>query len=955
MSTTLAPSRRRPGRATTAYGPPADVRHRGRRPGGIGWTGVPRRGDPRLPFAAILTSYVVMGTLWLGFNRSPQQIALTVVAGCALDMLLHYVLRERAFLVPLSAYISSLSIAILLNYAHDDFLLFIPVFLTIGSKYLLTVGGKHHFNPSLFGVAGTLLVAGHLISAAPAYQWGGSWAMSAFIVSAALALFVFRVGRGWLIVSFLVFYTLQTALRAWLMRAHLPPEMLFLGTLTSPPFYLFTFFMLTDPKTSPSTRRGQIGIALAITVVDLVLHKFGSVFTFFYAAFAVAAARFCWLHARRLWSAWHDNARLGAGRLVAAIVGQPTLRAAGLLSVLGVAGATAYTGFIRPHVKLHDAGFRLEAIAPNVSGVIVAMDPHSLELVDPRLRHVAKWLLSVGASVEAADVDNDGLIDLFTTNPLARPEDRTQLYLNRGGFHFERVAIPALDELRGDPAGVGLPSGALFFDYDGDGDQDLLVLVSFGRPRLLQNLFRETGKLAFRDVTAGAGMPAYTVSVAANALDYDRDGRPDLLIANAMNPYLDQYADSTRLNIFRLPPPGFPGDRRMFHFMHNGWHNADNGGLNVLLHNRGDGTFETIDARTIGMPETHWSLAVGTGDLNGDGWTDLYVASDFGHDDLYLNERGGHFRRVEGRLFGDVGRDTYKGMNSTIADFDRDGRLDVYVSNVHHALQAEGSILWMNHGTAPDGVPELRDEASARGALNEDRFGWGAGVGDFANNGWLDIVQANGMVDDRLDHRYTGCPDYWYVNHKLMQATSEIHTYADMWGDLRGRCIYPNERRRVYFNRGAAAKPQFTDVAALVGLDAGDNSRGVTAVDLDNDGRLDLVIANQHGGPSIYHNVPTPSGANNNWIGIRLVGDGKSCNRDAFGSRVTLAVPGQPVQTREVQAANGFSSQHDTRVHFGLGGALADSVRVSVRWCGGETKSYRLPANRYQLLVQRPQ
>jgi len=891
-----------------------------------------------------------MGALWLGFNRSPLQMLLTVVAGCALDMFLHYVLRERALLVPLSAYISALSIAILLNYAHDDFLLCFPIFLTIGSKYLFTIDGKHHFNPSLFGVAGTLLVAGRLISAAPAYQWGGSWAMSAFIVSAALALFVFRVGRGWLIVSFLFFYALQTALRAWIMRAHLPPEMLFLGTLTSPPFYLFTFFMLTDPKTSPATPRAQIGVAFAIALVDLVLHRVGSVFTFFYAAFAVAWARFLWLHVRRLIGAWRQEPG-GARAALRAAIGAQTVRAASLLGVLACFGGGAYT-LIRPHVSLHDAGFRLREISRAESGIDVTMDSHSLDLVDPRLRHIAKWLLSVGASVETADVNGDGLVDLFFTNPLARPDDRTQLYLNGGNFHFERETVPALDALRGDPAQVGLPSGALFFDYDGDGDQDLLVLVSFGRPRMLKNLLRETGSLAFRDVTSETGMPAYVVSVAANVLDFDHDGRPDLLIANAMNPYLDQYADSTRLNIFHLPPAAFRGDRRMFHFMHNGWHNADNGGRNVLLHNRGDGSFESIDVARMGMPETHWSLAVGTGDLNDDGWTDLYVASDFGHDDLYLNEAGRHFRRVEGRLFGDVGRDTYKGMNTSLADFDRNGRLDVYVSDVHHSLQAEGSLLWMNRATRNDGTPELRDEASARGALNEDRFGWGAGVGDLANSGWVDIVQANGMVDDRLDHRYAGCPDYWYVNHKLMQATSEIHTYADMWGDLRGRCIYPNEPRRVYLNRGIQSRPQFTDVAALVGLTAGDDSRGAAIADLDNDGRLDAIIANQHGAPSFFRNVPTASGTTNQWVGIRLVGNGRTCPRDAQGTRVTLSLPGERVQMREVQAANGFSSQHDTRIHFGLGAVHRDSVTAHVRWCGGETRSYALVTNQYQILVQ---
>jgi hypothetical protein len=910
------------------------------------WAGIPDRRDPRLPFAAILTLYVALGTLWLGFNRSPAQIGLIVMAGCALDMALHWMLRRRELLVPLSAYISSLSIAILLNYSHDYALLLVPVFLTIGSKYLLTVDGRHHFNPSLFGVAVTLLLAGHLITTAPAYQWGGTWAMSAFIVTLALAGFVFRVGRGWLIVSFLFFYALQTALRAWLMRAHLPPEMLFLGTMSSPPFFLFTFFMLTDPRTSPSTPKGQVALAFAIALVDLVLHRVGSLFTFFYAAFAVATARFLFAHVR---SMHRDGALM---HLRGALFSTPTIRAAAVLSVIALSGGWTYAHVIRPRVALTDAGFALHELSASESGIAVTMDPASLNLVDPRLRHIAKWLLSVGSSVEIADVTGDGRPDVFLTSPLAVATDRVTLWLNDGGIHFRRASVPAFDQFAGAPADHGLASGGLFVDYDGDGDQDLLVLVSFGRARLLRNMLHETGALGFDDVSERAGVAQYVISVSANVIDFDRDGKPDILIANVLSPYLRDYGDSTRLNIFRLPAPAYQGDRRMFAFMHDGWHNAANGGRNVLLHNRGDGTFEQLDAAAMGMPETHWSLSVGTGDLNGDGWTDLYIASDFGRDDLYLNEHGRHFRRMAGRMFGDIGMDTYKGMNSSIADFDRDGRLDVYVSNVHHALQAEGSLLWMNRGTDEDGTPRFADRATALGLLNEDRFGWGAGVGDLQNDGWLDVVQANGMVDDRFDRRESGCPDYWYVNHKLMQAPREIHVYADMWGDLRGRCIYPNEARRVYLNRGAGARPEFVDVASVVGLTARDNSRGVALADLDDDGRLDVLIANQHAGPTVLRNVVTAAAAPDAWVGVRLVGDGRTCARDAVGSTVSIALPGQPLLLREVQGANGFSSQNDVRVHFGLGSYTGRSVTARVRWCGDSVREYTLAPGRYHIVRQ---
>jgi hypothetical protein len=207
------------------------------------------------------------------------------------------------------------------------------------------------------------------------------------------------------------------------------------------------------------------------------------------------------------------------------------------------------------------------------------------------------------------------------------------------------------------------------------------------------------------------------------------------------------------------------------------------------------------------------------------------------------------------------------------------------------------------------------------------------------------------MVDDRLDRRYEGCPDYWYVNHKLMQAPRAIHVYADMWGDLRGRCIYPNEARRVYLNRGAGASPEFVDAAAVAGLTGRDNSRGVALADFDDDGRLDVLVANQHGGPSLFHNVPTAADARGGWIGLRLVGDGRSCARDATGSRVTVELPGEPPLVREVQRANGLSQEGDQRVHLGLGRWSAP-VPVTVRWCGGETQSYMLAPNAYHEVRQ---
>jgi Na+-translocating ferredoxin:NAD+ oxidoreductase RnfD subunit len=915
----------------------------------------PRWTDPRLPFAALLTLYGVLGFSFFGFNRSPAQMATIVVTGSVLDAALGWLLRKEK-VVPLSGYISCCSLALLLNYSHHSWLLVLPVWLAIGSKYVLTFEGRHVFNPSMFGVATSLLLSRELITAAPAYQWAnGAIAMSAFIVMAALVLFLFRVGRGWLVVSFLLMYAAQTGLRAYVMRHHLPPEVLFLGTLGAPSFFIFVFYMLTDPATSPPTRRGQVLLAFAITMVDLVLHFKESVYTFFYAALTCATVRFLFLHARAVW-------RRGLAESLRVFFTQGPLKRVGVVGGLGAAMAAAYFGIVAPAAVVRPLFFHMDRMDAAHTGLGSEMGD-VLTRVDPRVAHISKWVLSVGDAVAAGDFDGDGLVDLYLSHPLKKDEYRAALYRNLGDFRFERVKVPALERFATNYAQDGLAGSATFVDYDGDGDQDLAIGVAFGPSRLLRNLLRETGRADFEDVTQAAGISDHSVSLGLTFFDYDRDARLDLLVTNALTTHLPDYATPTPLNLFRLPAAEYPGDRRMFRFMHDGWHQSDNGGLNRLYRARADGTFEPLDMTALGMPETRWSLATSTVDLNHDGWTDLYIANDFGPDDLYLNEGGKRFRRIAGELFGEIGKDTYKGMNASVADFDRNGYLDVYISNVHHSLQAEGSLLWMvRPGEDDPFVPTFKDEATFRGALNDRRFGWGAAAGDLDNDGWPDIVQANGMVDDRLDKLLPdgARKDYWYINHKLMQSGPDVHTYADQWGDIRGRTIYPNEARRAYINLGDAKPGHFVDMARELGVEDPDNSRGVLMADLDNDGDLDLVVTNQHGPASVYRNSLRAAGSPVNegahFVGLSLVGDGARTHRTAVGSRVVISYEegGRRVeQVQEVGLMGGFSASADPRMLFGLG-RHAGPVTATIHWYGGEVQKLQLEADRYHEVRQPP-
>jgi Na+-translocating ferredoxin:NAD+ oxidoreductase RnfD subunit len=901
------------------------------------WLRFPSIKDPRIPVALILFGYLVLGMTVLGFNRSPLQVAITVATAIVLDMVFHRLLVGGAPLFPFSALITGMGLSILINYAHGYWYAAIPPLFAIGSKYLVTLRGRHFYNPTLVGVVVCLLLMDGMISPSPAYQWGGSYAIAAFIVTLALFFFALRIDRMPLILSFLGFYSVGLLLRAWLTRYHVPMETWLMGALTAPAFYLFTFFMITDPQTSPSDRRKQILVGFFIAAIDFLLHLKESLSTFFIAAFICATLMLAWEHVKTLrdgWPTWAAKLRFGARRWAS----------------LGTAGALLWFG-AHSYAAVEQgaaADFTLVELASDGAG-ISGRQGDIFQRVDPRVAHIAKWMLSVGDAAAVADIDNDGLQDVFLTYPLKDARDRGALYRNLGNFKFARVALPALDEIDAHPELHGLPSGAMFFDYDNDGDQDLLVTMGYGKSRLLQNQLSETGTLAFIDVTAQLGLGEYNISIAANAADYDHDGKLDLVIANVMSPTLRAYDTPVQLNIFKLPDAAFAGDRRMFDFMHRTWHNANNGGGIGLWHNTGSG-FVKLPPASLGLVgEQRWTTSVGFADLDGDGWPDLYASNDFGPDQLLLNQRNGHFAMVRGDIIGQMGRDTYKGMNVTVADFDNNGFQDLYISNVHEKLQAEGSLLWMNSGK-PGTAAGWSDQAAGRNVLNERRFGWGAAAGDIDLDGRLDLVQANGMVDDAYDKQSTGCPDYWYWNDKIALTRPDVHGFADRWADLRGRCIFPHEQNRVYLNHGR----HFVDVAAQVGFTRAGTSRGVVMADLDNDGRLDLLVTHQFAPVSLYRNQA--KGAAAGWLGLDLRGNGASCNRDAIGTKVVLTYEQDgkiATQWREVMTVNGFSAQNDRRLLFGLGHAAPSALKVAITWCGqGPPQEVMLGSGRYHALRQ---
>lgn len=890
----------------------------------------PARRDPRWRVFALLLLYLSIGIFLLGFNRTPFQVLSTVISASVLDLTLTFIFRSGRLFFPLSAVISALSLCILLNYAHGTLYAMIPVLFCIGSKYFFTVNGKHVFNPSLFGIVLSLLVSDYMVDAAPAYQWGGGWAAMIFFITLGALFFISNIRRSTLILTFILSYSLQLAFRAWLTRYHVPAQMLFLGMLSSPSFYLFAFFMITDPKTSPETHRGQILLGISIVLIDLLLHKFRTLSTLFYAAFICQSVRFIWLHYQNgLW----QGLKFGIKRLF-------------VFSSLGV----LIWPLINASTPKAAPEFRFLKLNSQACG-FVARPSDVLTEVDPRLAHIAKWLLSIGDSVSVADVNKDGLVDIFLSLTLKTGQDRATLYLNRGNFKFEKFDIPELDNLRHHPKDFGVPTDAIWFDYDNDSDLDLFISVAFGFPVLLKNYLSESGRLSFRDVTKEGGLHQYGISVSAEIIDANRDGRLDLLIANALPTNLPEYNQETILNIFKLPDPEFPGDRRMFNFMHRTWYDASNGGEKLLYINHGT-VFKKLSPQESGLSEARWTLDIASGDLDGDGYSDIYFANDFGPDQLFRNMGGRHFEPIAGSLVGSLGRDTYKGMNASLGDFDNNGFADIYVSNVHSRLQAEGSLLWMNQGTLnQDGPRAFIDQAVERQALNEKRFGWGATIGDIDRDGRLDILQANGHLDDLYDKRYSECPDFWYWNSQIGLTPPNIHGFVDAWPDMRGFCIFPNERNRIYVNKGS----YFLDIAEDVGWNEIGTSRAIALADFDNDGDLDAVVTHLTQIPSIYLNEAEPKGNLAGWLGLQLEGNGVTCNNDALGTRIEIEylVADQKIsQSREVYGSSGLLTQNDRRIFFGLGQFIG-SVNAKISWCGSDSVSYQvLESNKYYHLQQ---
>jgi hypothetical protein len=515
---------------------------------------------------------------------------------------------------------------------------------------------------------------------------------------------------------------------------------------------------------------------------------------------------------------------------------------------------------------------------------------HQAPTLDSKLDGIMPEVASMGAAVSIVDFNRDGWPDIYVTNSAIG--SKNHLYRNNHDGTFTDVA-EQMGVADVNQAETGVSMGAVWGDYDNDGYEDLF-LIKWGRPELFHN---DHGR-GFTRVSEQAGLPPWINANTAVWFDYDGDGRLDLFVGG----YYPEDVNLWRLRNTRMMPDSFEY--------------ANNGGRKYLFHNLGNGRFEEVSAKA-GIDSHRWALAAAAADLRGTGHPDLFIANDYGVSELYLND-GGHFHEA-GKETG-VGFAPKSGMNVSFGDIFDQGKLSIYVSNIsEEGVLIQGNNLWV-----PQAASALKFDNLARD-LGVELGGWsfGAQFGDLNNDGNLDLYLANGYIS--LDRQRS----YWYDFAKVAGGNSSIIGDAANWPAFNGRSLSGFQQKHLWLNDGAG---RFIDVAQAVGATDTYDGRSVALADLWNTGALDVIVANQRGPLLVYKNTVAHG---NDWIEFSL--EGSKSNRSAIGAQIILYWDGKE-QLQQVSGGDGFASQNDRRVHFGLGKNPAIDKAV-IRWPSGAVQT----------------
>lgn len=561
---------------------------------------------------------------------------------------------------------------------------------------------------------------------------------------------------------------------------------------------------------------------------------------------------------------------------------------------------------------------------PQVAGP----ENRTIRPVHPSLQRIASWISSVGAAVALNDLDGDGLsndvcyVDVRTDQVIITPAPGTStrytsFALNQPSDLYTRETMA--------------PIGCLPNDMNEDGHVDLLVYYWGRTPIAYLNQSQSLSPASFTAQAILPGDERWFTDSAAFA-DIDNDGHADLIIGNYFQDgaaILDVNGDVTQV-------------------MQHSMSRALNGGKNRILlwQPPQNGQVRFFDAPGLDDVVAHgWTLALGAADLDGDMRPEIYFANDFGPDRLLHNlSTPGHlqFALLEGqRGFTTpkskvVGQDGFKGMGIDFADVNGDGRLDMYVSNItsEFGLQ-ESQFLYLSTGQTDQmaqGIAPYTDESEPLG-LSRSGWSWEARLDDFNNDGVDEALQATGFV--------AGQADRWPELHELAMSNDELLTHPLIWPELDNADISGHEVNPFFVR---ASNGRYYNLAAEIGIDTPQVSRGIATADVDGDGDLDFAVANEWSDSVFYLNDCPKCGAYLNLHLLIPVQDTAFLNRPghpagdtlgyaAIGATVTVHLPDGRSMVAQVDGGNGHSGERAPELHFGLGDLTADTLlTVDVVW-----------------------